>query len=77
MQVILKKNVHNTANDTIIGTNKCQYVINPVGAEPVRLKRMLEVLLIFLKVGHTKTKADKLFANNALSLLGRDYFNHL
>lgn len=59
------------------GTNKSQYVVNGVLVEPVRLMRFLEALITFLTVGHTKTLADKMFADITHVCTKQDIFNHL
>ncbi len=58
-----------------VGTNKSQYVVNKICAELVRIGRFKRVNMDFLQVGHTKNKADKLFATIAKALLELDYFN--
>jgi hypothetical protein len=62
---------------TILGTNKTQYVINGVLVEPVRLHRFMQAWITFLRVGHTKTEADQMFADITHVCVKEDIFNHL
>src|SRR3978361_83241 len=59
------------------GTNKSQYVIGAICGETVRVGRLDSCLVDYLRTGHSKTDADKMFANIATALAPKDYFNHL
>ena len=59
------------------GTNKSNFVVNSLCAEPIRIGRFLSFTTIYLPKGHSKTNADKMFANIATSLTVNDYYNHL
>jgi hypothetical protein len=43
----------------------------------VRVGRLDNCIADFLRTGHSKTSADRLFANIATTLAAKDYFNHL
>ena len=58
------------------GTNKSNYVIDAFCGKLVRVGRFDAFVVDFLKRGHTKTRADKLFARVANSAKDQDYFNH-
>lgn len=52
-------------------------MIQSIVSEPVRLGRFQKVELIFLKIGHTKTEADEMFAEFSRTMKSVDFFNHL
>ena len=51
--------------------------MNALCGETVRTGRLNTSVLDFLCEGHSKTKTDKLFANAAIALASKDYFNIL
>ena len=59
------------------GTNKCQFVINGMSGELVRMQRFLSSELGFLFRGHTKVEPDRVFANITTTMMGEDCFNLL
>jgi hypothetical protein len=61
----------------LTGTNKCQYVINGIGAELVRIQRLLRSELAFLFRGHTKVDVDRIFAIITAIIKKEDCFNLL
>ena len=67
----------NEKSDFVLGTNKCQFVINGINAELVRLERFLKSESAFLFVGHTKVDPDKVFAKITNILKSEDCFNLL
>ena len=67
----------NEKSDFVSGTNKCQFVINGINAELVRLERFLKSKSAFLFVGHTKIDPDKVFAMITNILKSEDCFNLL
>lgn len=58
------------------GTNKSHFVTNALCGETVRSGRLLSLESDYLRVGHSKTGADRMFATNATVLISKDYFNH-
>ena len=67
----------NEKSDFTLGTNKCQFVINGINAELVRLEWFLKSESAFLFVGHTKINPDKVFVMITNILKGEDCFNLL
>jgi hypothetical protein len=59
------------------GTNKSRFVIHAVCGEVVRVGRLKSSAIAFLRVGHSKTKIDRVFANITTTASPKDYFNHL
>jgi hypothetical protein len=51
--------------------------VSALAAEPVRVGRFNNVIFNFVRTGHSKTRADKLFALIITKLSKCDYFNHL
>lgn len=58
-------------------TNKSHFIIDAFCGETVRVGRLDKCDSAYLRTGHSKTKADRLFANIATALTPVDYFNHL
>jgi len=59
------------------GTNKSHFIIDALCGETVRVGRLNNFKVDYLRTGHSKTDADRLFANIATALQSKDYFNHL
>ena len=57
-------------------TNKSSYVINALCGESVHIEWFFEMQLNYLFAGHSKTIADRVFANIATALSKCDYYNH-
>ena len=67
----------NEKSDFVLGINKCQFVINGINAELVRLEQFLKSESAFLFVGHIKVDPDKVFAMITNILKSEDCFNLL
>ena len=51
--------------------------MNVLCEKTIRTEKLNTSVLDFLCEGHNKTKTDKLFANAAIALVSKDYFNIL
>jgi hypothetical protein len=51
--------------------------VSALTAEPVRVGQFNNMIFNFVRIDHSKTRADKLFALIATKLSKCDYFNHL
>lgn len=58
-----------------IGTNKSHFVIHGFCCETIRVGRLDTCDILYLRVGHSKTDMDRVFAADAHALANEDYYN--
>ncbi len=61
----------------LVNTNKSHFVMYTLCGEPVRVGKLENFYVEYLVVGHSKTRADQVFANVANIFASSNYFNHL